>query len=486
MLRNLLSASTLLAAIFIFFNWGCTKIDSTTLGSDLIPAVDNVHTFADTLDITTSQAIFDDTTKIIYSEMHPLGSITNDPVFGTTTSDLYLQLSPTFYPFYFGNSGDTITGFDSAVLCLSYKSFYGDTLLPQTLTVYEINSNTTNFKDSVYFLNFLPDGGIGSMLGSTTIKPVDVKRYTFFKGSAKDSINNQIRIPLDNSFLQNVLLANLDTSSTSLGIYRSDSLFKVRMKGFAIKASGGSANGLFYVDITDAATRLEVHYRKTNRGLADTSYSSFKFSLSNGQATHLERNRVGYPVSSPDPNILYLQTTPGTYAILNVPGLSAYDNRIIHRADIHIEQIPNGSPVDDQLLPPAYLYLDLVDTPTNADKYKPIYFDLNPSALYSPDDSTYFFPSGGIDFSYYGGYARKQTVGTVSSFYYNFNVSRYVQHIVTNHLFNYPFRLTAPSKLHYSKYALSYNNLLADGRVMVGSGTNPNYRMYMRVVYSKL
>ena len=497
MLRNILRTSTLLSAFILFFTWGCTKIDTTTLGSDLIPAVDNIHTFADTLAITATQGTFNDSSRAVYTDLHALGSITNDPVFGKTNADLYLQLKPNFFPYYFGNRGDTInstlnvkTGFDSAVLCLSYKSFYGDTLMPQTFTVYEINPATTNFKDSSYKLDFLPDGGIGAQLGSVTIQPTDVRKYTFFKGSRKDSINNQIRIPLSSSFL-NTLLNNLDTSSTSTGIYRSDSLFKDKVKGFAIIASGAQANGLFYINITDAATRLEVHYRRQNNNVLDTTFSTFNFSQGvtssfSAQATHMERDRTGAEINTPQADAVYLQTTPGTYATLNIPGIAAYDNRIIHRAEIFVEQIPSADPLDNIMLPPAYLYLDLVDTPSSSNKFKPIYFDLNPSAIYYPDDSTYFYPSGGIDYIYFGSYLRRKTEGATSAFFYTFNVSRYLQHIVTNHLYNYPFRLYAPNRLHYSKYSVIYNNQLADGRIKIGGGNHPSYKMYMRVVYSKL
>ncbi len=490
MRRNLLRASTLVAAI-IFFNWGCTKIDTTTLGSDLIPAVDNVNTFADTLDIITTQGIFDDSTKVVYTDLHLLGSITNDPLFGKTYADMYLQLKPPFYPFTYGNRGDTITHFDSAVLCLSYQTFYGDTLLPHTLSVYEINPATSNFKDSSYGLGFLPDQGLGAQLGSITIRPVEVKKFTYFKGSRKDSITNQIRIPLSNSFLQNTLLANLDTAAASNSIYRNDSLFRDKIKGFAIIATGGQANGLFYVDLTNAATRLEVHYRKTNAGVVDTAYSAFPFSQGatsarSAQATHLVRERAGFPVSSPGSDAVYIQAQPGTFATLNIPELAAYSNRIIHRAEIYIDQIPTADPVDNALLPPAYLYLDLVDTPSSANKFKPVYLDLNPNTFYNPDDSIFFFPSGGIDYAYFGGFLRRKSLGAASSFYYTFNVSRYVQRIVTNGMYNYPFRLFAPSRIRYGQYAVPYNNQLADGRIQVGSGTNANYKMFMRVVYSRI
>jgi hypothetical protein len=490
-LRNLLKASTLLIAVISFLNWGCTKIDTTTLGSDLIPVVDNVNTFADTLDISSAQGIFDDTSRVPYSDLHVLGSITNDPLFGRTYADMYLQLKPIFFPYTFGNAGDTITHFDSAVLCLSYNSFYGDTLMPQTFTVYEIDAATTNFKDSSYKLDFLPNLPTVNQLGSITIKPTDVKNFTYFKGRTKDSINYQIRIPLSDDFLREKLIINLDTSASSRGIYRSDSLFKDKMKGLAVKSSGAMANGLFYIDLTNAATRLEIHYRKTNRGIIDTSYSTLAFSTGvsstrSAQATNLVRERNGFPVSTPSSDIVYIQTQPGTYATLNIPRLTTYSNRIVHRAEIYMEQVPTANPVDNALLPPSFLYLDLVDTPATANKFKPVYFDLSPDAFYNPDDSIYFFPSNGIDFSYFGGYLRRKTVGANSLFYYTFNVTRHVQHIVTNQLYNYPFRLYAPKRIRYGNTLISHRNELADGRIQLGGGTNANYKMYMRVVYSRL
>lgn len=488
MLKNIPGLSSLATLIFLFS--GCTKIDTTTLGADLIPAVDNVHTFADTLPIISTQGFFNDTTRVTYTDLHPVGSITNDPLFGKTKADLYVQLKPSFFPFYYGNKGDTIVGFDSVVLCLSYKSIYGDSTMPQSFSVYKINSATTNFKDSSYFLNFLPDMGLGSMIGSSTILPTDLRKYTFFKGSRKDSINNQIRIKLDPSFLTE-LISNLDTSSASTGIYRSDSLFKLQMKGLAVMASGTQGNALLYTSLTDAATRLEVHYRKQNK-TADTAFASFTFAAGinpsfSAQATHLERDWSTGEISAPIPDAVYLQTTPGTYARLDIPGLAAYSNRIIHRAEIVAEEIPSLNPIDKNFGPPLYLYLDLVDTPSSANKYKPVYYDLNPNTAYYPDDTTYFYPSGGIDHGYFGAYLRKKaSILGQQQYYYTFNVSRYVQHIVTNDMHNYPFRLFAPAKLYYSKYVLNYNNLIGEGRLRIGDGKNANYKMYMRVVYSKI
>jgi len=55
-------------ACILFFTWGCNKIDSTALGPDLIPTVDNVVTFADTLLIDAAREQLIDTTRLSRSE----------------------------------------------------------------------------------------------------------------------------------------------------------------------------------------------------------------------------------------------------------------------------------------------------------------------------------------------------------------------------------------------------------------------------------
>jgi hypothetical protein len=200
-------------------------------------------------------------------------------------------------------------------------------------------------------------------------------------------------------------------------------------------------------------------------------------------------------IATPEPDALYLQTSPGTFALLNIPALSSLNNRIIHRAEITIEQIPSSNPVavalDNILLPPSYLYLDLKDTGTvNTYGYKPIYKDLNPNSFYNPDNNVSFLPPNGvngIDFGYFGGYLRKKTdqLGNTVH-YYTFNISRYVQDIVTRGNYNFPLRIYAPYNLNYYGFPFPFRNSLANGRIKVGNGNNANYKMRLRIVYSKI
>lgn len=510
MKRNFPGLNVVAAFCLFLIQYSCTKIDSTTLGEDLIPAVDNVHTFDTTLTIDATQGLFNDTTRIVYSDYHVLGNINDDPLFGKTSTGIYLELKPGYFPYRFGVSTDTIdpgndprTGFDSAVLCLSVKSFYGDSTKAQRISVHQMDNGTTNFKnDSAYYISYTPNTFVGPSIGDLTVVPADLKNKLYLNTSGKDSVTYQLRIKLSDFFLRNTLLSNLDTSIANGTLYRSDSIFKTIIKGFAVLSEDmPGSNGLFYTDLTDAATRLEVHYRKRTANKIDTTFSSFIFSYSSlgstsvsAHANNITRDSAGtspeYP-NNQQAGALYIQSTPGTFASLKIPALSTFGNRIIHRAEITVEQIP-GNPVSDAIFTvPPFLYLDLKDTAGSSTQYKPVYYDLNTSVFYNPDDASSVFPtSSGINFGYFGGYKRLKQDGFGNTIaYYNFNVSRYVQNVVTRNWHNYEMRLYAPFLLNYFTRSIEFpasKLQLANGRVKIGDGTNSNYRLRMRIVYSKI
>jgi Domain of unknown function (DUF4270) len=498
--KRILSVACI-ALLFSIMFVGCSKLDTTDIGSDLLPAVDNVNTFDTIIPIITTQGIFNpDTTAISSAEDHVLGKINNDPLFGTTEANIYAEFKPAFYPYYYGNAKDTILSFDSVVLCLSYKGFWGDSTLPLKLDVQEVAPAANGLWDSLgqsRFISYTPLT-TGVTIGSKTVDIAGLGNYVKF-ANGKDSVKNQIRIKLSQAFANT--LFSLDTNATNP--FRSDSLFRLFKKGFAIRAGNSSgSNGILYTNLTDFSSRLEIHFRRKNGGPVDTTFSSFKiFTTATSTETikpsatvnNIIRSRAGYPVSSPSPNEVYLQTTPGTYVNLSIPSLPAVSNRIIHRAEIIIEQIPDA--VASVFSVPNFLYLELKDT-SLVNNWKPVYFDLNPGVAYDPDFKfTSFFPNGGIDYLYHGGYVRdkKDQFGTLIK-YYNFNITRYVQQIITKHTPNYQLRLYAPYIINYPQYNIGIfengrrngNNLLANGRIKVGGGNNPNYTMRLRLVYSKI
>lgn len=502
--RRILSLVLIGFLSIVIINWSCTKLDTTNLGSDLIPAVDNVNTFADTFYINATQHDYTDTTLVFSNSDVALGNINTDPLFGRTEAKLFFQLKPDVFPFAFGNADSIAGGLDSVVLCLAYKGFWGDSTMPQLLQVNELNDNA--FRDSLgsgwYWPTTYEPTGIGTLVGSKQVDIRDLRNYIVYNNK-RDSANNQIRIKLDLGNFANRLFASDSFGLDKPGnhIFLNDSIFRHTFNGFSVKTVSGNGNALMYVNYADTNTKLEVHYRRKNAGKIDTVYSSFKFRSTTASdssiyrsvyANYINRSRSGSLSENPLPGELYLQGQPGTYAELKIPQLTGYTNRIVHRAEIIVEQI--NDPTDifaNFFVPPTFLYLDLKDSASPV-KYKPIYYDLAPGQYYNPDDVTGYsvYPASGPDFSYFGGFKRAKTGPFGESmYYYNINVTRYIQRMVTDQSRNYDMRLWPAYSFKYPQYSsqyYGYNNSVALGRIRVGNGDNPNYRMRIRIVYSKI
>ncbi|RYF86709.1 MAG: DUF4270 family protein [Chitinophagaceae bacterium] len=506
--KRFLPISLLVFTTIAVGTWGCTKLDTTTLGSDLIPAVDNITTFADTLDINTTQGIFNDSFKIARTDRHVLGLISNDPLFGSTDARIYMQPKPSFYPHYLGNATDSIIAIDSVVVTLLNTGTWGDTSVLQQLRVHEIDD--VIFADSVYkktqTISYAPT--LGSLVGSASVNLARLNRFVKYN-YGKDSVANQVRIKLSDAY-RDKLFNNKDTGANALGnAFRSDFLFRKTFNGLAVSSTAG--NAVMYINMTDANTHMEIYVRKKNMttGSIDSTYNTFSmvasssniaYSTPSATANYVQRSHAP-GVLNPAPGELYLQTGPGTFATLSIPGLSGLTNRIVHRAQIHVEQIPENQMMDSIFSVPPFMYLDLRDTGSTA-KWKPVYFDLNPNLRYDPDNKSglpYYPSSGEIEYSYFGGFARKRTNALGQKvWYYDINVTRYVQQIATKGTPNYEMRLFPGYTTMYPQYATAtfpattvpLDNQLAYGRIKVKSGNYPDpqkqVKMRMTIIWSKL
>jgi Domain of unknown function (DUF4270) len=293
LLKKYFTAAFAAAILITIVGIGCTKLDTTTQGADIL-IVDNINTFEDTMYVTSNQGIFmNDSTLVRKNENHIIGRIDNDPFFGKTEAAVYVQFKPTFYPFYFGNAGDTVkngtsgntslsAGFDSAFICLSYKGAWGDTSgsnINQDFQVRTILNDDFRIKtDTVRKLNYqLTSTSLGPVVSlPTIITPKSIAAYTKLnKGLFKDSINNQIRIKLNPAFAAAIFNGQDSTSTGVNNGFYNDSLFRRNFNGFAI-TSTGAGNTLFYVNLAEAKSRLEFHFHKIKAGVKDTVVQSFQ------------------------------------------------------------------------------------------------------------------------------------------------------------------------------------------------------------------
>ena len=522
MQRRILLAAYTAAFLLIAIGIGCTKLDTTTLGADLV-TVDNVNTFADTLTVNGTQGIFNDSTILQKGDNHVIGVINNDPLFGKTDGRIYVQFKPTFYPFYFGKAGDTTrfdpnAGLDSAFVCLSYKGAWGDTSSTgnngQTFEVRVILDDNFRIKtDTIRQLGSMPPTVDNSnLLGSANITPqIIAQKIILGKGANKDSVTNQIRIPLTGpgATFAATLFNGQDTLSTSPNNgFLNDSVFRKKYNGFEIRVkNGATGKTLYYVNLGEAKSRLEFHFHKTKAGVRDTVVQSFQmYTAQSGTIAasssfnYIKRDYSSgtLPITNTATNDVFLQTSPGTFANLSIPGLTGYSNRIVHRAYLIVEQTPDNVITDNIFTPPPYLYLDLKDTAlVSPQRYKPVYFDLTSAVPYNPDVTAvnglyHPFPFGNVDIAAFGGGALKRFDPSGNAFYrYEINLTRYVQHIVSNGYKNYDLRLYAPFNYYYpqylgTQYIIPFYNPIALGRVRVGTGSNLNHKMKLVVIYSKV
>lgn len=473
-MKRKILASAVVAFILFLAHTSCTKIDTTDLGNDLIPAVDNVNTFETILNTITDNFLFvDDSTRMYKSQDHTVGIINNDPEFGQTNASLYAAFSPAAFGTHPFVKKDTVT-IDSVVLSLTFKNLYGDSNSVQRFEAFEISASG-DFKDSAYKLSNPDFPTESTILGN---KLVDFKTLNdsiiYVEGKDTVRTKNVLRINLSTAFGQRFV--SYDTTNA----YKNDSIFKTLFKGLAIRvneAASPSKSALAYFDLNDARTKITFHSRVQNNGKTDTIAPAFRY-LSGAQANLVKRipaNSYLTYISNGNTNDdkIYLQSTPGSYATVKIPGIDTLANRVVHRAELIIEKLNS---VDENIFPaPDLLFLDAINKTGD-------------TILTIPRDFIYTASGIGYDLS---------IGGTQKNSRYVFNISRYIQDIVTNKKPNYTLRIYAPfttqpfyvlptGQKSPVPIFLLLNTPVAEGRVVLGGGSHPTNRMRLRIIYSKI
>ena len=485
---SVLKIIAIIATVAIVFS-ACKKInEATELGGGLIPPIDNITTFDTSITVQAFNDTFGLANDSIYLSKNQeffLGKINSDPFFGQTDARMFFELKPTFYKYYFANKPDSLY-IDSVVLVLSYLETYGDTNTAQTVNVYELDQSNSFRNDTSYLIR-KSNLTYSNLLGSKTFSPRtlddSVKAY-------KDTTRNQLRIRLNNSF--GTRLLSYDSSATSA--YVNDSTFSSKFKGFALR-SMSTGNAVMGFDLTGANTKLAIYYRHNKGGINkfDTTLAYFGFSGICAAANYVKRDYSGTPAlasinngPAPDP-IIYMQNTPGTFANIKIPALSGLSNRVIHRAELIVEQLYDIS--DSTFRRPDYLYLDAADPSITASyKFRTIPYDISLNQ------------SGSLNLGAFGCVPVRSVDGSGNPVNtWKFNISRYVQHVLTGTQSLYDLRLF-PAYSIIEQYGIppgtdfrvpvQLNPSIIKGRIrLVGNtgpfDTNPR-RIRLRLIYSKL
>ncbi|HEY5390560.1 MAG TPA: DUF4270 family protein [Hanamia sp.] len=478
MLKN--QNKSAVTGILLLFSiaFGCTKIDATSLGNHLIPAVDNIHTFDTTFSIIANNFDEIECDSNHRGNLQALGLISNDPLFGGTNAKIYVEFKPSSFPFNFPVADPNSYEIDSAVIVLNYSHSFGDTNTLQKVNIYQL-SDTFDVTKNYNTCNVL--GYDNSMLlGQKEYYP----KYLIDSIHAyQEESNSQLRIPLSKVFIQKLI-------TDSAKIFQSESAFVNYFKGFAIvpdTLAGGQA--LNYFDIS--TSRMSIYLRYKSSETADTTVINFAFNGYSGLSNSITRNRdnaemLKYLSHSPQgDSLLYIQTSPGNYALLTIPGLSGLSNRVINRAEIIVDQEYSAMTLNDLFAPPINLYVETKDVSINDSAFIPIPCDFNSSELQN-------------NFQNLGGQLKYVTNGAGQSIgEYHFNISRYVQSIVTQGKKNLTLKLSAPDYVTNTSTYVDYcrqgigpfstpRNNTAEGRVQLNGTNNTPNRIRLHVIYSVL
>ncbi|MEO8822178.1 MAG: DUF4270 family protein [Ginsengibacter sp.] len=477
MSKNQYKSSVAGILMLLAFSIGCTKIDTTTLGQNLIPAVDNIHTFDTSYKVIAINYDSTECDTVHRNSLQALGIIASDPLFGSTEASLYFEFKPQFFPYNFPVADANSIQIDSAIMVLSYSHSFGDTNQLQKVNIYQLSDSFDVTKSYTTCKVLGYDNSV--LLGEKSFYPWVLKDSVH---AYNENVANQLRIPVSLAFAQKFI-------DDSAQIFRSDNDFVNYFKGFAVvpdQSTGGQA--LNYFDLSQSHLSFYIRYK--NSSTADTSVVNFALSgysgLSNSITHNYGTSEITNHLSKPESgdSLIFIQASPGNFALLNVPALTGLSNRVINRAEIIVDQVYSANSLNDVFPAPVNLYVEIKDPSINNGQYIPIPCDFSSNEIQT-------------GFQYLGGQRSFTTNSSGQSIAeYRLNITRYVQSIVTKGKQNLTFRLSAP---HFIVNTATYvdwcgqgigpfstiRNNSAEGRVVLNGTNDTPTRARLHVVYSK-
>ena len=399
-LKNLTGAILLLVVA-----WGCKQGDQT-LGVDLLPGVKILDTRYHQEKTSISTSVYTDTKiRVDRPKYNLLGSF-NDPVFGRTDASFVAQFRLPFYRAFLPTAA-----IDSAVLIMTYKTIYGDTVSSQNLQVYELASSLN------YEAKYLSSFNVGNLAAT---EPIGTGNFIpkFRTDSTKvDTTTQVIRVRLKNSFGSSLI--GID----SLNLASSDLFLKV-FKGLYIRSTPISRKGTLVsiinapmANTTESNPRIFLYYHDAKSDTLSYGCEITANSANVASYVHDYSNAKFYTNLNKENNtdsLIYIQPTGGIKSKILVPSLSTWKdsaNYAINKATLtfHADTIMSDSRRYEM---PKRLYLTLDSLGTEI----------------FPADTK-------LSSSYYGGFYDATTAT------YSFNVTQHLQQIITGKKQNYAFYL---------------------------------------------
>jgi len=309
--------------------------DPTVIGSDLLSGDQLDIKFMDTLTLKAHNEPID--SILMYNpnvftntETFPLGKFA-DPIFGTATSNVYLQPSlnvnfPDFDP-----SSQTL---DSVVLILPFNAefSYGQMDEDYTLEVYQMEGS---FPDTTLYSNV--DLPTHRLIGTTTYTPHPEDSVDVFSAILDTLVLEppHLRIRLDQNGFDDDLF-NIDTTASN-----SVDGFESFIKGLVIKPTSEN-KGMPSFTFRTSNSGIRVYYHQ------DTLARDYRFPIFSGNVVaanfihdrttsllNLGEDFIGENAKYPD-SLLFLQGMSGTNVVLEFPYVTDLDNIVVNKAELEL------------------------------------------------------------------------------------------------------------------------------------------------------
>lgn len=447
-----LKAFTLCAGFFSLI--GCKERSLTA--PDLIPDVDNIHTFEITdFAFSLHNAYKDSLQTNDYSYMVAgLGSIQNDPFFGNTNSGIFLQFVPPTENFSFP-AGYTV---DSAVLSLPYFSYvYGNNDSVNNLQHIKVHRITGDFKkeEGLNYYSFQSFAFDNNTLGSRSFNLSALKDTVALPTG--DSLTGQLRIRL-NDQLANLLVAETDNSH-----FASSTSFLEYFKGLCLLPDTTRIQQsivYFRLDgpslLSSARIDFHLHNSEDNFRLVSFPFNSNVSAFYN----RIFRNYSGKPAtqfinSNRIQDSIVIQSYPGFYTDITIKNIDHIPPSVINKAQLILTVLPVG-----------------------ADNIFQLPIQLLAEGIYE-DSSTYIIADmiGGTSselFNFFDGKPKKVTIDGNEYNQYILNIPRELEKAVAERKSELKLRISS---------SISYPG--AFRMVAAGAGGAANTRIRFNVIYTK-
>ncbi len=405
--------------------------DPNGLGMDLLPSTDliNVHSKVIREDISAFTHV-EDSIKTDEATNSLLGSI-NDPVFGNTTVDFATQFRLVKFPEY-----GTNPVVDSVKFYLYYRYLYGDTVTPQKIRIYELESSI-NY-DATYKNEDLKEKASNTLLGEYEFIPkVELDSTT------ADTIYQLLAIPIDPSLGEKLI------SADSLDLVNND-VFLQFFKGLYIETEKVSGDGgtILTLEATTNSALVVYYNNDSNRQAAEPDTMSIAYYITDFSA---RLNRFNHDYSgtafenhlnseTEQDSLIYIQATGGLQSKIQIANLEGWNDSVnvaINKAELIFEIDTLASEID-KFPPPNQLLFTIID---------------EDGKQYLPKDYV-FSPT------FYGGSLR-------SDYTYRFNITQHLQQIIDGETGNHGFYLTTALKNSEAKRVVLKGSTSGEGIKLV-------------------